>query len=80
MVQCMRSCLFLTGKLPVVNSYQGGYTFIGWRELYNDKAPIWNENTDVVTRDIAHIRVQKGTVNYTVAFNSTAVLLLSPQR
>jgi uncharacterized repeat protein (TIGR02543 family) len=59
-------------KLPVVKiPTKDGYTFIGWRELYNDKAPIWNENTDVVTRDIALIAVfQKGTVNYTVTFNS----------
>lgn len=59
-------------KLPEVKvPAKDGYTFIGWRELYNDKAPIWNEYTDVVTRDIALIAVfQKGNVNYTVTFNS----------
>lgn len=59
-------------KLPEVKvPTKSGYTFIGWRDLYNEKAPIWNEYTDVVTKDMALIAVfQKGTVNYTVTFNS----------
>ncbi|MBD8048127.1 InlB B-repeat-containing protein [Clostridium faecium] len=54
-------------KLPV----KSGYTFIGWRELFNDKAPIWNEDTDKVTDDISFVAVfKKGTVNYTVKYNT----------
>lgn len=59
-------------KLPEVKlPTKDGYTFIGWRDLYNDNAPVWNEYTDVVTRDMSLLAVfQKGTVNYTVTFNS----------
>lgn len=59
-------------KLPQVKlPEKAGYTFIGWRDLNNSKAPIWNEYTDKVTEDMSFVAVfQKGTVNYTVTFNS----------
>jgi uncharacterized repeat protein (TIGR02543 family) len=59
-------------KLPQVKiPEKAGYTFIGWRDFHNSKAPIWNEYTDKVTKDMTLIAVfQKGTVNYTVNFNT----------
>ena len=59
-------------KLPQVKiPEKAGYTFIGWRDFNNSKAPIWNEYTDKVTKDMTLIAVfQKGTVNYTVNFNT----------
>ena len=30
-------------KLPQVKFLKAGYTFIGWRDLNNSEAPIWNE-------------------------------------
>lgn len=59
-------------KLPQVKiPEKAGYTFIGWRDFNNSKAPIWNEYTDKVTKDMTLIAVfQKGTVNYTVSFNT----------
>ena len=59
-------------KLPQVKlPEKAGYTFIGWRDFHNSKAPIWNEYTDKVTKDMTLIAVfQKGTVNYTVSFNT----------
>lgn len=59
-------------KLPQVKiPEKAGYTFIGWRDLNNSKAPIWNEYTDKVTKDMSFVAVfQKGTVNYTVSFNT----------
>ena len=59
-------------KLPQVKlPEKAGYTFIVWRDLNNSKAPIWNEYTDKVTKDMSFVAVfQKGTVNYTVSFNT----------
>ena len=59
-------------KLPQVKlPKKAGYTFIGWRDLNNSKAPIWNEYTDKVTKDMSFVAVfKKGTVNYTVRFNT----------
>ena len=59
-------------KLPQVKiPEKAGYTFIGWRDLNNSKAPIWNEYTDKVTKDMSFVAVfQKGTVNYKVSFNT----------
>lgn len=54
-------------KLPT----KAGYTFIGWRDLYNEKAPLWNAGSGKVTEDMAMIAVfKKGTVNYTVKYNA----------
>jgi len=54
-------------KLPT----KAGHTFIGWRDLYNDKAPLWNAGSGKVTEDMALIAVfKKGAVNYTVKYNS----------
>ena len=59
-------------KLPQVKiPEKAGYTFIGWRDFNNSKAPIWNEYTDKVTKDMSFVAVfQKGTVNYKVSFNT----------
>lgn len=59
-------------KLPQVKlPEKAGYTFIGWKDQNTANAPIWNEYTDKVTKDMAFVAVfQKGTVNYTVNFNT----------
>src|SRR5690606_1656557 len=45
-------------KLPQVKiPEKAGYTFIGWRDFNNSKAPIWNEYTDKVTKDMTLIAV-----------------------
>ena len=54
-------------KLPT----KSGYTFIGWRELNNEKGPLWSAGSGKVTEDMTLIAVfKKGTVNYTVKYNS----------
>ena len=59
-------------KLPQVKlPEKAGYTFIGWRDYSSPGEPFVNEDTDRVTKDMALIAVfQKGTVNYTVSFNT----------
>lgn len=59
-------------KLPQVKiPEKAGYTFIGWRDYSSPGEPFVNEDTDRVTKDMALIAVfQKGTVNYTVNFNT----------
>ena len=59
-------------KLPQVKlPEKAGYTFIGWRDYISPGDPFVNEDTDRVTKDMALIAVfQKGTVNYTVSFNT----------
>jgi len=59
-------------KLPQVKlPEKAGYTFIGWRDYNSPGDPFVNEDTDRVTKDMALIAVfQKGTVNYTVSFNT----------
>ena len=54
-------------KLPT----KAGYTFIGWRELNNEKGPLWNAGSGKVIEDMDLVAVfKKGTINYTVKFNS----------
>jgi uncharacterized repeat protein (TIGR02543 family) len=59
-------------KLPQVKlPEKAGYTFIGWRDYSSPGEPFVNEDTDRVTKDMALIAVfKKGTVNYTVRFNT----------
>ncbi len=59
-------------KLPQVKlPEKAGYTFIGWREYSSPGEPFVNEYTDRVTKDMTLMAVfQKGTVNYTVNFNT----------
>lgn len=70
------------GKLPQVKApVKSGYTFIGWRDLHDDKAPIWNEDVDRVTEDMAFVAVfQKGTVNLRLLSTQMAALLLRQLR
>lgn len=54
-------------KLPV----KSGYTFIGWRDLYNEKAPLMNAGSGKITEGMDLVAVfKKGTVNYKVKYNT----------
>jgi uncharacterized repeat protein (TIGR02543 family) len=59
-------------KLPRVKGpFKPGYTFIGWRDLYDESRKIWNNDTDIITEDTIFVAVfKKGSTFYKVKFNS----------
>lgn len=59
-------------KLPRVKGpFKPGYTFIGWKDLYDESGKIWNHDTDKITKDTIFVAVfKKGSTFYKVKFNS----------